>query len=142
MADPRNPFDFDFAKMMGDLRVPGLDMQSLIESQRRNFEALTRASQQAAEGARAVAERQTAIVREAMEESTRALSALGAAGDPADKAGVQADLVKQAFERNMANLRELSEMVAKTQSESLATLNTRFAAGLDEFKQVVAKAKK
>jgi len=48
-----NPFksfaDFDFSKfdlrkMMGDLKIPGLDMEVLMNTQRKNIEALTAAN--------------------------------------------------------------------------------------------------
>lgn len=51
MADnPFNPFanvdfsKFDFSKTMGDLKIPGFDVQAIMDAQRKNIEALTAAN--------------------------------------------------------------------------------------------------
>ena len=49
MADnPFNPFaNVDFSKTMGDLKIPGFDVQAIMDAQRKNIEALTAANQTA-----------------------------------------------------------------------------------------------
>jgi phasin family protein len=145
MAKP-NPFgDFDFSKMMdtsklmGDFKVPGVDVEAVVASQRRNLEALGEANKLAVEGLRAVAKRQSEIFRQMMEEAAQAMRDMMTAGSPEDKAGRQTELVKEAFKRAIANMRELAEMVSKSQSEAFDVINKRVTDSLDELKTVVAK---
>lgn len=145
MAKP-NPFgDFDFTKMidpsklMGDLKVPGVDVEALVASQRRNLEALSEANKLAVEGLHAVAKRQSEIFRQVMEEASQAMRDMMTAGSPEDKASRQTELVKEAFQRAIANMRELAEMVSKSQGEAFDVINKRVTDSLDELKAVIAK---
>lgn len=145
MARP-NPFgDFDFtkvmdpSKLMGDLKIPGLDVEAIVSSQRRNLEALNEANKLAVEGMQAVAKRQSEIFRQVMEETAQAMREMMAAGSPEDKAGRQAELVKEGFQRAIANMRELAEMVSKSQGEAFDVINKRVTDSLDELKAVIAK---
>jgi phasin family protein len=146
MARPNNPFgDFDFTKMMdpsklmGDFKMSGVDMEKVVSSQRRNLEALTAANQLAIEGMQAVAKRQAEIFRQVMEESSSAMKSLMAAGSPEDKAARQTELTKEAFKSAIANMRELAEMVAKSQGEAFEVINKRVTDSLDELRDTMAK---
>ncbi len=146
MVNPKNPFaDFDFSKMMDtskllrDFKMPGVDVEAVVASQRRNLEALTAANQLALEGMQAVARRQSEIFRQMMEEASQAMRDVMAAGSPEDKAAKQTELVKEAFKRAIANMRELADMVSKSQGEAFEVINKRVTDSLDELKTVVAK---
>ncbi len=127
-------FDTDFTKMFSEFRIPGLDMEALIATQRRNIEAVTAANQLAVEGVQAVIRRQTEIMRQIVEESSTTLREMMVAGAPEQKIAHQTDLVKTAFEKALANLRELTEMVAKSNSEAADVLTKRIGESLTELK--------
>jgi len=110
-----------------------------VESQRKNVEAFTHANRVALEGIQAVAQRQAEILRQAMEETTKAVRELAKPGQPAEKMASQADMVKEAYEAAIANLRELTEMSAKSNAEASEVLTHRFTASLDEIKSVMAQ---
>src|SRR5258708_34353954 len=124
MARP-NPFgEFDFAKMvdpsklMGEFTVPGVDVDAVVSSQRRNLEALGHANQLAIEGMQAVARRQAEIFRQMMEEASQAMKDIMAAGSPEDKAGRQTELVKEAFKRAISKSPAPPGRGAKSQSDA------------------------
>jgi phasin family protein len=133
-------FDFDLTKYLGDFRVPGVDMEGLISSQRRNIEALTQANRVAYEGMQAVMRRQAEIMRQTMEEVVHATKELAEPGTAHDKAARQTELAKEAFENALGNLRELADTIAKSNSEAFDLLNTRFSQTLDEVREALAKA--
>lgn len=138
-----NPFfDMDLTKMLSEYKVPGVDMDSILASQRKNIEAVTAANQLAMEGLQAVIRRQAEIMRQSLEESSAMLNEVMAAGSPEDKAAKQADVIKSAFERALANSRELAELLAKSNTEAAEVLNKRFSDSLDELKLAIAKSKK
>ena len=141
-----NPFNgmempafMDFGQFAEQFKVPQIDTNAVLEAQRKNVEALTNANRLAFEGAKAVTERQAEILRQAMAESTAAVQNL-TAGKPEDAFANQAELLKQGFERSVANFQELAEMGAKSQTEAAAVINKRFSEGLDELKTAIKKA--
>ncbi|HEX4504108.1 MAG TPA: phasin family protein [Alphaproteobacteria bacterium] len=142
MAGPTNPFlENDFTKLFSEFKVPGFDMQSLVATQRRNIEAVSHANQLAVEGVQAVMRRQSEILRQMVEESTSSLKDLMAHGAPEAKIAQQTDLVKAAFEKALANLRELTEMVAKSNTEAADVLTKRIGESLTELKTSLQRTK-
>ena len=146
MARADTPFmDFDFAKMFNpskmltDFQFNGLDVDAVLAGQRRNLEAITAANQAALNGFQALTQRQTEMLRQAVEEITRAVKEMLAAGSPEEKATRQAELAKHAFQRAVANTRELAELVAKSQTEAFGLLQRRVSEGFDEVKTYIAK---
>jgi phasin family protein len=130
-----------FQKMLGQYSLPGVNMDSLVASQKKNLEALTSANRVALEGLQAVAKRQAQILQETMSEASKAVDSLSKAGSPQDVAAKQAELAKDAFERALRNMRELAEMVATANQEATSTINTRISASLEEIKDMALKLK-
>jgi len=131
----------EFSKMLKQYNLPGVDMDSLMASQKKNMEALTAANRVALEGMQAVAKRQAEILQETMNEASKAVDVLSKAGSPTEVAAKQAELAKDAFERALSNMRELAEMVAKSNEEATSTINARISATLDEIKDMALKMK-
>ncbi|GAA0582392.1 phasin family protein [Caenispirillum bisanense] len=140
MAKTELPFDFDISKYMSEMKVPGVDMDAMVAAQQKNLEALTAANRLAFEGVQALMKRQTELLRQAVEESAAAASGIAGAPSPTEKLVKQTEVAKEAFERAVANAREMSELMAKSNAEVTDLLNRRFAEALDEVKGVVAKA--
>ena len=63
-------------------------------------------------------------------------------GAPEAKAAKGTGLTKTAFEKAIANMKELSEMVAKSNGEAFDVINKRVAESLDEIRVLTEKAKK
>ncbi|MEW5726422.1 MAG: TIGR01841 family phasin, partial [Pseudomonadota bacterium] len=102
MASKQQPdqfFDFDVTKLMGDFKVPGVDLEALVASQKKNIEALTQANKTAFEGMQALAKRQAELLRQTMEEVTAAGKQMAEPGTAQEKAAKQAEMAKNAFER-------------------------------------------
>lgn len=133
-------FDFDISKYLGDFKVPGVDVDSLVTSQRKNIEALTQANKLAYDGLQAVVKRQVEILRQTVDEIALVTKDIAEPGNPQDKAAKQTELAKEVFERSLSNLRELSEMVAKANSEAFDLLNKRFTQNMDEVRDAFMKA--
>ncbi|MGE5518213.1 MAG: phasin family protein [Bacteroidota bacterium] len=144
-ADQFFDFDiskFDMTKYLGDFKVPGMDIDSLVTSQRKNIEALTQANKLAFEGVQAVVKRQAEILRQTVDEIAQVTKDIAEPGNPQDKAAKQTEIAKDAFERSLSNMRELSEMIAKANSEAFDLLNKRFTQNLDEVRDAFLKGAK
>lgn len=147
MATTQSPFnDFDVSKffnpskLFSEFKVTGIDFEAVLAGQRRNIEAFTAANQAALDGFQILAKRQAEMVRQSVDEANKAVKELFAAGSPEEKASRQAELTKVAFERAVANTRELAELVARSQAQAIDHINKRVAEGLDEVKGFIAKA--
>lgn len=141
MDPAQNPFlKSDFTALFKPVEAP--DFQAVTDSQRKNFEALTAANKIAVEGMQAVMKRQGDIVKSAMDEATAALQELQGKGVTTPDAAAQIDQVSEAMETAMANMKEVSEMLAKSQTEALDVVNKRFFESMDELKSAVAKLQK
>lgn len=139
MADP---FSTDFTRMFEQMKVPGVDMESIIASQRKNLEALTKANQLALEGVQQVVQRQAEAMRAfASEFADMAKGVASSPGGPADKAAHSTDLVKASFEKTLSHMRELSETIAKANTQAAEVISTRVSEGLGELKDAIRKAK-
>ncbi|WP_426956577.1 phasin family protein [Muricoccus radiodurans] len=140
MSD-RSPFppEMDPMRMLSEMRLPVLDLESLAAAQRRNLEALSAANRVALEGAQAVAKRHMEILQQSMSEMTEAVRGVSAGGDPQSQAAKQADLLKSTYERAVSNMKELADLIQKSNAEALTVLNRRFAEAMDEVRTMVAK---
>ncbi len=124
----------DFGKFAEQFKFPGVDTTALIESQQRNIEAITQANQVAFAGVQAVMRRQAEIMSKTMDETTKAVQAFSKTGKPEDIWAKQADLFKETYEHGLSDLRELTELGAKANSQAADLLTHRVTDGLNELK--------
>lgn len=99
------------------------DPQALLEAQRRNFDAFTNASQIVADGMRTYAERHVSMVQEAMSGLWNELQASARKPATSTAPTEQLDRMRVAFEKVMAQVQELSNLLLKVQSEAISVLN-------------------
>lgn len=138
--DGRQTFlDTDFTKAFAGFTLPGFDVEAVLASQRKNIEALTQANQLAVEGVQAVARRQAEIAREAIDEASAALREFVQPTAPEDRIAKNAELLKQSFERSLANARELTLLLAKANTEAFDVVAKRLAQGFEEIRDEAKK---
>ncbi len=136
MAYETNPFG-DMTKMIEQFKVPGLDMASIIESRRKDMEALIEANKSTSEAMQALARKQTEILTETIQGIQDAAKGLASAGVGAPNAAKQADLVGNAYQKVLADMKELAEMVRKSQTDAMAGITARAAESLQEMKKLM-----
>ncbi len=133
----------DFTRMFAEMKMPAMpDMEVLVSAHRRNMEAMGAANRIALEGAQAVAKRHMEIMQQTMGELTETIRALSSTEAPQAKAAKQAELLKHAYERAVANTKEMSDLIQRSNGEALALLNHRFTEAMDEVKSLMSKAGK
>ncbi len=129
----------DFSKAFAGFTLPGFDVEAVLASQRKNIEALTQANQLAVEGVQAVARRQAEIAREAIDEASTVLRDIVQPTAPEERIAKQAELLKQTFERSLANTRELALLLAKANTEAFDVVAKRVAQGFEEIRDEAKK---
>lgn len=158
MAEKANPFMADYAKLMADFdpkkmteeftklsksyEMPKVDIDAILEVQKKNFEAISAANQVAVEGAQALAKRQAEMIQQSLEEVSSMIEKVSKVDNPQAVAAAQAELLKGAFVKSVDNTRELADLVTKSNTEASDAINTRVVEALDEVKSTVLKAAK
>ncbi|MDB5403012.1 MAG: hypothetical protein QOD93_3187 [Acetobacteraceae bacterium] len=140
---PKSMADFgDFGKLFADMKLPAVpNMEALITASRRNMETLTAANKVALEGAQAVARRHMEIMQQSMAELTDAVRAMSSVEAPQAKAAKQAELLKQAYERAVSNMKEIGDLIQHSNAEAVKLLNARFVEAMDEVKALAEQSK-
>ncbi len=131
----------EFSKMFADMKVPAmLDMESVMAAHRKNMEVLSAANRVALEGAQTVARRHMEILQQTMQEMTETMKELASPESPQAKAAKNTELMKIAYERAVAHMKELADLIQRSNGEALGMLNHRFTEAMDEVKQLAEKA--
>jgi phasin family protein len=131
---------FDFSKMVGDMRAPGVDVETLVAMQRKNIEALTQANQLAIEGAQAVLRYQLEMTRRTMEDFSSMFSSfLQPSGSVEDRLSKHADFSKIALEKGISNARDITDLVSKANTEAFNVLSRRVTETLEEIRDFARK---
>jgi phasin family protein len=130
-----------FQTMLAQYKLPSVDIDKLIAAQQKNIEAVAEANRVAVEGLQALARRQVEVLQESMKEASEAVSSLRKAGSPAELAATEAELGKSAFEKSVATMREMAEILVKSSQEATDRINTRITATLDEIRSLGSSTK-
>jgi phasin family protein len=125
----------DLRRMMGEWRIPNLDLEALAETQRKNVEALMHANQLVMDGAQTALRRNLELARSTMDAFAALLSDLGRPnGSLEERVARQLEQSKTALEKGLTNIRELAELMAKTNSDTVEVLTKRVSESLDEVR--------
>lgn len=136
----KNPFtDFDFSKISSEFKLPVVNVESIVETTRKNFATMTSVNTAAVESMKAIAQRQGDMVRAAMEDLSKHGSEVLAAATVEEKAAKQIDFVKKSYDLAIANSKELADLYSKGQTDALTALTARVAELTEEVKAAIAK---
>ena len=120
-----------FAKLF---QVPGFDANTFVKFQHRNLEALNAANQTIVQGLQTVAQRQGKLVQQSVKQFQELLSLKPTNASVTEALVKQIDVAKTSFEKNVADTRELGDIVAKVGAEAADIPSRRVVASLDEIK--------
>jgi phasin family protein len=115
------------ARMMRSFRLPDVDISALVENQRRNIEAMSKAAQLNNEAATEVSRRQLEIFRASSEQLAAMLRDMKLSSEQ------RQEIAAKAFESAATSARELAEMTAKSNKEVFELARQRMA---DNFEQM------
>ena len=88
---------------------------------------------------RALARRQAEIMQQAFEEASVLWRDLIQPTVPEDRVAKSADAAKQAFDKGVANIRELNELSAKASTDVLSVIARRVSESFDEVRLFAKK---
>ncbi len=133
---PFGPPFVDITKVLEQFKLPGIDMQAILEARRKDMEALAQANQIAYDNMQALARKEAEILQQTMAEWQGAMAGM-AGKSPAEMAQKGTELAAHAFGRALANMRELAEMATRSQAQTYDVLNRRFQENLEELRRLL-----
>ena len=120
---------FDFAKLMSQFRLPGVDFTAFVDRERKNIEALVKANRIAFEGWQRLVRRQAEMLQETMQKVV-------ADASQEDAKKKRADLAKEGFEKALANMRELAEITTQSQKEAFDVVRKRIEENVEGIRNL------
>lgn len=137
-VEDTTPFDAafglgDIGKIIEKFKLPGIDVQAIVESQRKDMEALADANRQAYEGIRVLAERRNEILKESLAQWQGAMKDVTGK----DALARHAEMAQKGVQQAMANFRELAEMEAATRSKAWKVVQDRFQENLANLQKLL-----
>ena len=134
----RSFFDPNLIKQMmpkqGVSSTPVFDLKIIMETQRKNVQAVTDAVQLGVEGLQQALTRQAELMGRIAQDNSNVASSLMTEGTPEQKVQRQAELLRKSYEDTIKGAREVSEILSKSQEEAAEIINRRVTASLSEFK--------
>ena len=128
-----NPFGLpDFNQILQQVQMPGVDLDALMQQGQKNIEAVQQANAAVAEGWQALTQKQAEIFQETMRQWAENAGA-AASGSPPENMEKQAELLREGFEQALANMRELAEIAAESQSKAMDIMRQRFEESLQSM---------
>ncbi len=134
--DFTNPFG-NLDELLKQFKVPGVDVNAIIESRRKDMDALIAANQATAAAMQQVAKKQTEILTQALQaaqESAQKLAkGVGGAIDPMK----QAELTRKAYEKALADMKEVGEIAQKAQTTAMSGITARAQQSVQEMTKLM-----
>ncbi len=126
----------DMTKFFEQAKLPAFDFDAVLASQKKNMDALVAANKAAAAGYQDLFKKQVAIYEETMAAAQAQVSEMKMDQLTPEAATKQADLVKTAFEKAVANMTELAEAAKKANAEAFEIVQARVKESIEELKSV------
>ncbi|MGB0921276.1 MAG: phasin family protein [Alphaproteobacteria bacterium] len=122
------------ASLLNRLTSGGVDLEPLIETQRRNAEALMDANRSLLDGYRDLLRRQSEMVQDGLAELREAVDDIRAADGASAKQEAGTQRARATMDQSIDNMRELGERVVTANRNALETLTSRLTDSLDELR--------
>lgn len=151
-----NPFDpteimklFDPMQIMSQLQrnmeryaSSGLQMPDLMQSQRKNLEALMEANRILLESTQTLLQRQNEMLNQVGQEAAATAGAMMTASGGKELPQQQTQLLTEHYKRSVASLQEVTEMIVKAQQQAMKVLDQRWQEQLKEMQKLQGEAGK
>jgi len=113
---------------------------AIVESGRKDLHALMEANEKSYQGLQAVVQRQTEMLKASIQDWQSTVKGMSA-GEPRENIAKLDAMGKAAFKQALDDIRELSEMAAKSQSEAFEVVRKRIGENVDEVSKLLRTRK-
>ena len=143
-----NPF-MNVEKMQEMFKVPGFDkffeqanqpIETMMTAQQKNVDALVEANKVAVAGYQELYGRLANLFEESLAQAKDRMSEIQGQEMSADAAAKNVEVMESAFEKALADTRELSEMAQKANAGAFDVIKARIEEAMAEFKKAADNA--
>lgn len=110
------------------------DLKTMMDLQRKNFQAMTEANQIAMTGWQALARKQAEMFTQMVQDNALIARAALCENTPDGQIAKQGEAMKSSYEKAMANNREMTRMMTECTQEAARLIGDRIAATMSELK--------
>ena len=128
-------------KLGGDLGLPKVDIDMLIEGQRKNIDALSQSATVAAQGAQSVAQKQREIFEAGLQEATKLARAYQPLGKLQDNLALQTEFAKKVFEIAVKGAQDSATTARQSTGEAVKIIQDRLKESFDEIRSSASRDK-
>jgi phasin family protein len=132
-----NPFIDMMRKFGTDLQVPKLDLDQMVESHRKNIEALSSSVTAMTEGAQVMAQKQREVVEASLREASALAQEFTAHSD--QNLARQTAFTKKVFDIAVQGARDTAQLNRMSTADAVKVLQDRMREGLEEIRSRGAK---
>ncbi|WP_213779335.1 phasin family protein [Caballeronia sp. dw_276] len=140
MAKPEyaDPFS-QFAAMFQQYKLPGFDVQAILDARRKDVEALAAANRVAFGGMEALRDKQLEILRRALGDFQTIAQEF--ATSPAKAASNPTEVVQKALHQALADMQDIAQKTQQAQTEAYAIVTKRIEEAAKELKSSMEQSK-
>jgi phasin family protein len=128
------------ADRLQDLPLAGA-AGAIVESGRKDLQALVQANEKSYQGLQTVVQRQTEMLKASIVEWQGAMKGMSPA-EPRENLAKLDAMGKAAFKQALDDIRELSELAAKSQAEAFEIVSQRIRSNVDEVSKLLQPKRK
>lgn len=130
-----------FTALGRNLKIPSVDVDSVVDHHRKNLEALQKAMSASTAGATEAMARQRDMLQAQMREIADMAQSYKAGAMPHETMERHSEAVRKSFETAVKNAGEVAQIVQKSSVESVDILRQRIRDSMEEIKQTFEKGK-
>jgi len=124
----------DIIRQFGsDLGIPKVDVDKLVETHRKNFEAFTQTVLVASDGMKSLATKQKEMIDTASVALVMARN-FKPSGDPQQILAKQSEMARKAFDAAIDHTRQIADQVSKSNAEALKIASDRIVESIAEIR--------
>jgi phasin family protein len=128
-----------FKKFGTDLGLPKVDVEKIVETHRKNIEAMGRSAEIVSTGATSIAAKQRELMEAVFTEISAAAKEFKPVGDRAEAIAKHAEFAKKAFELAVNNTRDIAELANKSATEVSQVFQDRLKDTVEQIRGSVQR---
>ncbi|TCG08437.1 chemotaxis protein [Paraburkholderia steynii] len=136
----KNSIFTEYTKLFGQFKLPGIDISAMVESRRKDIEAIAEANTTALAGVQSLAQKQSEILRASLGEVQAFVARCTQPGG--QSIAIAGDTVKQTLHKALVDVQDLADTAYRAQSDSVAVVTKRVAERVEELKALLQPKKK
>jgi len=122
------------------MQPPYFDMEGLLRIQQRNIETMVEANRIFVDTVQSIAQCQSDMMKDCVEQATRAFAELTTRGQPGETPAKEGAAVQALFEKTAGHVRDIAELLSKSNADAIQLVNGRMKSLMDEQRAVAPKA--